>query len=172
MREYELTVLIHPDLEADLETPLTTVRDIVTANGGKIVAEDNWGKKRLAYRIAKEDFAVYVHMEVELPATGVAKVDQTLNITDSVLAGNSGSMTTNARANRSPNSVTALTTLWPSELRTFPGKRIKMTPAPCRPPAYASNPKSLSRSREPAIRFGQARGPTHRRRQDSFRLSR
>lgn len=85
MREYELTVLIHPDLEADLETPLTTVRDIVSNNGGKVVTEDNWGKKRLAYRIAKEDFAVYVHMEVELPATGVAKVDQTLNITDSVL---------------------------------------------------------------------------------------
>lgn len=85
MREYELTVLIHPDLEADLETPLTTVRDIVTNNGGKVVVEDNWGKKRLAYRIAKEDFAVYVYMEVELPAASVAKVDSTLNITDSVL---------------------------------------------------------------------------------------
>jgi small subunit ribosomal protein S6 len=85
MREYELTVLIHPDLEADLETPLKAVRDIVTTGGGKIVSEDNWGKKRLAYRIAKEDFAVYVFMEVELPASAVAKVDATLNITDSVL---------------------------------------------------------------------------------------
>lgn len=85
MREYELTVLIHPDLEADLETPLTVVRSIVTNNGGIVKSEDNWGKKRLAYRIAKEDFAVYVHLEVELPATGVAKVDSTLNITDSVL---------------------------------------------------------------------------------------
>lgn len=85
MREYELTVLIHPDLEADLETPLTTVRDIVTSNGGKVTSEDNWGKKRLAYRIAKEDFAVYVYMEVELPAASVAKVDSTLNITDSVI---------------------------------------------------------------------------------------
>jgi small subunit ribosomal protein S6 len=85
MREYELTVLIHPDLEADLETPLTTVRDIITTNGGTITSEDNWGKKRLAYRIAKEDFAVYVAFEVELPAASVAKVDSTLNITDSVL---------------------------------------------------------------------------------------
>ena len=85
MREYELTVLIHPDLEADLETPLTTVRDIVTGNGGTVTTEDNWGKKRLAYRIAKEDFAVYVFMEIELPAAAVAKVDSTLNITDSVL---------------------------------------------------------------------------------------
>ena len=85
MREYELTVLIHPDLEADLETPLKVVRDIITNNGGKVTAEDNWGKKRLAYRIAKEDFAVYVQMEVELPAASVAKVDSTLNITDSVI---------------------------------------------------------------------------------------
>lgn len=85
MREYELTVLIHPDLEADLETPLQTVRDIVTSNGGKVTSEDNWGKKRLAYRIVKEDFAVYVQMVVELPASAVAKVDSTLNITDSVI---------------------------------------------------------------------------------------
>jgi small subunit ribosomal protein S6 len=85
MREYELTVLIHPDLEADLESPLKVVRDIITSNKGKVTSEDNWGKKRLAYRIAKEDFAVYVHMNVELPAEAVAKVDSTLNITDSVL---------------------------------------------------------------------------------------
>lgn len=85
MREYELTVLIHPDLESDLESALTTVRDIVTNNKGTVTSEDNWGKKRLAYRIAKEDFAVYVSFEVELPAEAVAKVDSTLNITDSVL---------------------------------------------------------------------------------------
>ncbi len=85
MKEYELTVLIHPDLEADLETPLGVIRDIVTKNKGKVVSEDNWGKKRLAYRIAKEDFAVYVQFQLELPASAVAKVDGTLNITDSVL---------------------------------------------------------------------------------------
>lgn len=85
MREYELTVLIHPDLEADLETPLKTVRGIVTDNKGTITSEDSWGKKRLAYRIAKEDFAVYVQMVIQLPAETVGKVDATLNITDSVL---------------------------------------------------------------------------------------
>ena len=85
MREYELTVLIHPDLEADLETPLKIVRDIVTSNKGTVTSEDIWGKKRLAYKIAKEDFAVYVFMELSLPAQAVAKVDSTLNITDSVL---------------------------------------------------------------------------------------
>ncbi len=85
MREYELTVLIHPDLEADLDNQLKVVRDIVTNNGGKVTSEDNWGKKRLAYRIAGEDFAVYVFMTLELPGASVAKVDTTLNITDPVI---------------------------------------------------------------------------------------
>ena len=85
MKEYELTVLIHPDLEADLETPLAKVRDIITAAGGKVIKEDNWGKKKLAYKITKEDFAVYVYMDVELPADAPLKISNTLNITDEVL---------------------------------------------------------------------------------------
>lgn len=85
MKAYELTVLIHPDLEVDLETPLAKVRDIVAKAGGKITSEDNWGKKRLQYRINREDFAVYVYMEVELPADAPLKISNTLNITDEVL---------------------------------------------------------------------------------------
>jgi small subunit ribosomal protein S6 len=85
MKEYELTVLIHPDLEADLETPLKKVRDIITAAGGTITKEDNWGKKKMAYRIKKEDFAVYVYMDVSLPPEAPLKISNTLNITEEVL---------------------------------------------------------------------------------------
>lgn len=85
MREYELTVLLHPDLEIDLDAPLKKVRAIITDNGGKIVREDNWGKKRLAYRINKEDFAVYVYFELELSPAANAKISSVLNITDEVL---------------------------------------------------------------------------------------
>lgn len=85
MKEYELTVLIHPDLEADLETPLAKVRDIVTTAGGAIVREDNWGKKKLQYAIKREEFAVYVYMDVELPADAPLKISNTLNITDEVI---------------------------------------------------------------------------------------
>ncbi len=85
MKEYELTVLIHPDLESDIETPLKKVREIVTSAGGEIVNEDNWGKKKLAYRIKREDFAVYVYFDVKLPASAPLKISNTLNITDEVL---------------------------------------------------------------------------------------
>lgn len=85
MKEYELTVLIHPDLEVDLDAPLEKVRKLVKDNGGEIVSEDNSGKKKLAYRIKGEDFAVYVAMDVKLPAEAPLKISNMLNITDEVL---------------------------------------------------------------------------------------
>lgn len=85
MKEYELTVLIHPDLETDLEAPLGVVHKLVTGNGGKIIKEEAWGKKRLAYKIKGQDFALYQYMEVELPADAPLKISNTLNITDGVI---------------------------------------------------------------------------------------
>lgn len=85
MKEYELTVLIHPDLETDLESALTTVRNLVEQHGGKVTKEDAMGKKKLAYQIKRQDFAVYHYMELELPAEAPLAISNTLNITDSVL---------------------------------------------------------------------------------------
>ena len=85
MKEYELTVLIHPDLEADLDKAFEKVRALVTDNGGEIIKEDNWGKKKLAYQIKKQDFAVYVYFEVKLPSDAPLKISNVLNITDEVL---------------------------------------------------------------------------------------
>lgn len=85
MKEYELTVLIHPDLEVDLDAPLKKIKGIIKDAGGEITTEDNWGKKKLAYKINKQDFAVYVYMDVKLPADAPLKISNTLNITDEVL---------------------------------------------------------------------------------------
>jgi small subunit ribosomal protein S6 len=85
VREYELTILIHPDLESEQEKALDKVRKIIKDNKGKIVKEDNWGKKKLAYKIAKEDFAIYVYMDLELDTQSIHKISSTLNITEEVL---------------------------------------------------------------------------------------
>ena len=85
MREYELTVLIRPDLEANLDAVLGKVKQLIADNGGSVKAEDNWGKNRLAYNIKGEDFAVYVSMDVELPADALLKISNALNISDEVI---------------------------------------------------------------------------------------
>ena len=85
MKNYELTVLIHPDLEMNLDPALDKVKKLIESNGGKIVKEENDGKKRLAYSIASQDFAVYYFYELELPKEAPAKISSVLNITDEVI---------------------------------------------------------------------------------------
>jgi len=85
MRDYELVVLLHPDLEIDLEKPLAKVRKLIADGKGEIVKEENWSKRKLASSIKGEDFAVYVYLEVKLPAESVRKLQDSLNIADEVL---------------------------------------------------------------------------------------
>lgn len=85
MTKYEISVLYHPDLEVDLTKAEERVKKILTDAGGKVVDTDNWGKRKLAYPIKKQDYAVYVFYTVELPGENVAKVEATLNITDEVV---------------------------------------------------------------------------------------
>ncbi len=85
MNEYEIAVLYHPDLEVDLEKGSKRVEKIFADNGAKITNSDNWGKRKLAYTIKGEDHAVYVIYTVQIPGANVAKIEQTLNITDEVI---------------------------------------------------------------------------------------
>ena len=61
------------------------VKEVITTNGGKILNENNEGKKHLAYAIDKQNYAVYYDFDVELPTESVGKVSNTLNITDEVI---------------------------------------------------------------------------------------
>lgn len=85
MNQYEIAVLYHPDLEIDLEKATSRIEKIFTDNGGKIVNADNWGKRKLAYPIKKNEHAVYVFYTVEFPAENVRKVEAVMNITDEVI---------------------------------------------------------------------------------------
>jgi len=85
VNQYEVAVLYHPDLEVDLTKGSKRVEKILADNGGKIVNTDNWGKRKLAYPVKKQEHAVYVFYTVDLPAANVQKVESTLNITDEVV---------------------------------------------------------------------------------------
>ena len=85
MNRYELAVLYHPSLEVDLSKAEDRVLKIVADNGGKIIATDNWGKRKLAYPIKKNEHAIYVFYTVEMPGSNIAKTESVLNITDEVI---------------------------------------------------------------------------------------
>lgn len=85
MNQYEIAVLYHPDLEVDLTKAEDRVKKIITDNEGKILNTDNWGKRKLAYNIKKNEYAIYVFYSVEMSPNNVQKVETTLNITGEVI---------------------------------------------------------------------------------------
>ena len=85
MRNYEIAVVLHPDLEIDLAATLEKIEAIITKTGGKITKKDNWGKRKLAYTINKQDWGIYVFYEVSLLPNKVTKINQTLRITEEVM---------------------------------------------------------------------------------------
>jgi small subunit ribosomal protein S6 len=85
MTQYEIAVLYDPGLEVDLSKAEDRVKKIIADNGGKVTAADNWGKRKLAYKIKGNEHAIYVFYTVELPPESVQKTESTLNITDEVI---------------------------------------------------------------------------------------
>ena len=85
MRNYEIAVVLHPDLEIDLAATLEKVEGIITKNGGKITKKDNWGKRKLAYKINKQDWGIYVFYEVSVDCAKINKINQSLRITEEVM---------------------------------------------------------------------------------------
>lgn len=85
MKEYELSLLFHPDLEMNLDPALDKVKKLIETSGGKITKEEPDGKKRLAYPIKGNDYAIYYFIDVELPADAPAKISNALEITDEVI---------------------------------------------------------------------------------------
>jgi small subunit ribosomal protein S6 len=85
VQQYELAVVYHPDLEIDLDKPTQKVEKIITDAGGKITNTDNWGKRKLAYPIKKQEYGIYVFYTTDMPAEAPKKINDALNITDEVI---------------------------------------------------------------------------------------
>jgi len=84
-QQYEIALLFDPGLEIDLDKATSRVEKILADNGATVKNTDNWGKRKLAYKIGKHDMAIYVFYTVEMPGANVQKLESVLNITDEVI---------------------------------------------------------------------------------------
>lgn len=66
MRQYELILIIQPDLDEETTAGvIDRIKKMVTDNGGEILKTDLWGSKQLAYEIQDFRDGYYVYMEVK-----------------------------------------------------------------------------------------------------------
>ena len=85
MRPYELVVVLHPDLEIDVDAPIAKLERLVAGVEGKISKRDNWGKRRLAYPIKKQHYGIYTYFELELPPEAVRQLETQLLLAEEVI---------------------------------------------------------------------------------------
>ena len=86
MRAYELMVILDPDLEERTVAPsLDTYLNVIRTAGGSVEKLDVWGRRRLAYEIAKKSEGIYAVIDLQATPAAVAELDRQLRLNESVL---------------------------------------------------------------------------------------
>lgn len=86
MRKYELTYLISDNVpESDLNKVTGKINGYVTSLTGKILKEEIWGRRKLAYPIKKQDFATYVTINFDLPADKTNELERNIFLSSKII---------------------------------------------------------------------------------------
>jgi small subunit ribosomal protein S6 len=83
---YESAILINAALDdQQIESIITRVKDLVTINGGEIREIENWGRKRLAYPVAKSKIGYYAIFRFDASGDIVAKLERFYTLDEQIL---------------------------------------------------------------------------------------
>jgi small subunit ribosomal protein S6 len=86
VRTYETVFILDPDLtEDDTEKAINRIQTVIEGQKGRIVLLDNWGKRKLAYRIKKKVKGNYVLIVYYGEPKSVAVLERNLKIMEEVL---------------------------------------------------------------------------------------
>ena len=85
MRHYEIVVMVHPDQSEQVPAMTERYKAFVEADGGKIHRLEDWGRRQLAYPIAKLHKAHYVLMNVECTDKALAELENAFKFNDAVI---------------------------------------------------------------------------------------
>jgi small subunit ribosomal protein S6 len=86
LRNYELMVILDPDLEERTVAPsLDAYLNLVRQDGGSVEKVDVWGRRRFAYEVKKKTEGIYAVVELKAEPATVKELDRQLGLNESVL---------------------------------------------------------------------------------------
>jgi small subunit ribosomal protein S6 len=85
MRHYEIVVMVHPDQSDQVPGMTERYKAMVEGDGGKIHRLEDWGRRQLAYPIAKLHKAHYVLLNVECSDKALAELESAFKFNDAVI---------------------------------------------------------------------------------------
>jgi len=85
-REYETIYVLRPNTTNDQVAEVNSrVQHVIESMGGKIIKVDNWGKRRLAYEVAKERKGIYLYWLFLATPGVVEEAERNLRMLDTVI---------------------------------------------------------------------------------------
>jgi small subunit ribosomal protein S6 len=85
MRHYEIVFLVHPDQSEQVPAMIERYRGMITAGGGAIHRLEDWGRRQLAFPIAKVHKAHYVMMNIEADKKTLDELTGAFRFSDAVI---------------------------------------------------------------------------------------
>jgi len=84
-KNYELLYIVHPDLEGSIEKITDKVAGFIKKAGGTITSQEDLGKRKLAYQIAKNDFGIYSLVYFDIESTKLSDVERDLRLSEEIM---------------------------------------------------------------------------------------
>lgn len=86
MRDYEMVVIISPELTDD-ETAVTLdkISQFITDRGGTVTEVNQWGRRKLAYPIEHHVEGHYVLAQFQMEPQMTAQLEASLRLTEGIL---------------------------------------------------------------------------------------
>ncbi len=85
MRHYEVVFLVHPDQSEQVNAMVDRYRSMIETSGGVLHRLEDWGRRQLAYPIAKVHKAHYVLMNIEVNHPTLNELVSAFRFNDAVL---------------------------------------------------------------------------------------
>lgn len=86
MRQYELTYLVSDTVsEANINKITGKINGLVDDFGGKLIKEEIWKRRKLAYTIKKQEFATYVTIDFDLAAEKINGLEKQIRLTPQII---------------------------------------------------------------------------------------
>lgn len=86
MPAYQTVVILKPDSEeAEIDRVNDKVANYVSQDGGSILRADKWGKKRLAYKIKKNRFGIYLNIFHTCNQTKIKELEKDFGLDESII---------------------------------------------------------------------------------------
>jgi len=85
MRHYEICFIVHPDQSEQVPAMIERYRSLILSQGGKVHRVEDWGRRQLAYPIAKLVKAHYVLLNIECGKSTLDELEHGFRYNDAVL---------------------------------------------------------------------------------------